>query len=198
MRNGSLIVGNPDCLYNPDTEIVLTGDRKEMPDTTFGYYVKGIYVGEGGNLDFHGQEKLSWTKLAETLTPVEGKSEYEIKLVDEPYGWLPGDKLVIASTDFDMYQTEEVELIDCEFPCDGFTFCTCLIRADLNFTHYGKVYKDVDMRAEVGLLSRNIKIHGHVNDENDSFGGHIKAFYGTCFLNLSIEYEICSMMYHEN
>ena len=100
MRNGSLIVGNPDCLYNPDTEIVLTGDRKEMPDTTFGYYVKGIYVGEGGNLDFHGQEKLSWTKLAETLTPVEGKSEYEIKLVDEPYGWVSGDKLVIASTDF--------------------------------------------------------------------------------------------------
>ena len=187
MRNGSLIVGNPDCVYERDTEIVLTGDRKEMADPTFGYYVKGIYVGEGGNLDFHGQEKLSWTKLAETLVPIQGKSEYEIKLVDEPFGWLPGDKLVIASTDFDMYQTEEVELIECDFQ-----FWNCLIRADLNFTHYGKIYKDVDMRAEVGLLSRNIKIHGHVNDENDSFGGHIKAFYGTCFLLI-----LCSM-YHEN
>ena len=190
MRNGSLIVGNPDCVYERDTEIILTGDRKEMPDPTFGYYVKGIYVGEGGNLDFHGQEKLSWTKLAETLIPVQGESEYIIKLVDQPFGWLPGDKLVIASTDFDMYQAEEVELLECEF--HEFQFSQCLIRADLNFTHYGKIYKDVDMRAEVGLLSRNIKIHGHVNDENDSFGGHIKAFYGTTYfiiISYSIENE---------
>ena len=31
---------------------------------------KGIYVDVGGNLDIHGQDKLSWTKLTETLTPV--------------------------------------------------------------------------------------------------------------------------------
>ena len=34
------------------------------------------------------------------------------------------------------------------------------------------------MRAEVGLLTRNIKIYGNMTNEDDTFGGHIKAFYG--------------------
>ena len=34
------------------------------------------------------------------------------------------------------------------------------------------------MRAEVGLLTRNIKISGDMKNENDTYGGHIKAFYG--------------------
>ena len=51
------------------TEIELTGERDGI-DASFGYYTKGIYVDVGGNLDIHGQEKLSWTKLTETLTPM--------------------------------------------------------------------------------------------------------------------------------
>lgn len=101
MRNGSLLVGSPDwqCIYKRDTEIVLSGNGRESPDTTFGYYTKGIYVSEGGNLDLHGREKLSWTKLADTLKPSGNKNKiYEIKLVDEPIGWEAGDNLVIAST----------------------------------------------------------------------------------------------------
>merc|ERR1719341_2199262 len=34
------------------------------------------------------------------------------------------------------------------------------------------------MRAEVGLLTRNIKVSGEVMDESDTFGGHIKAWEG--------------------
>ena len=34
------------------------------------------------------------------------------------------------------------------------------------------------MRAEVGLLTRNILISGETTDEDDRFGGHIKAFRG--------------------
>ena len=34
------------------------------------------------------------------------------------------------------------------------------------------------MRAEVGLLTRNIKIRGLMKDENDTYGGHIKAYEG--------------------
>ena len=100
MRNGSLIIGNPECIYKSYTEIILTGGPMDSPDTTFGHYSKGIYVEKGGNLDFHGSEKLSWTKLGETLKPQDNMEVYEIKLVDEPYGWVSGDKIVIASTDF--------------------------------------------------------------------------------------------------
>lgn len=34
------------------------------------------------------------------------------------------------------------------------------------------------MRAEVGLLTRNIKIRGQMKDEYDIYGGHIKAYEG--------------------
>ena len=34
------------------------------------------------------------------------------------------------------------------------------------------------MRAEVGLLTRNIKIYGDMKDENDTYGGHLKALEG--------------------
>ena len=34
------------------------------------------------------------------------------------------------------------------------------------------------MRAEVGLLTRNVKIYGEMKDENDTYGGHMKAYEG--------------------
>ena len=79
MNNGSLIVGTPDCIFSSDTEIELTG-LEDVMDTTFGYYTKGIYVHPGGNLDIHGQDKLSWTKLTQTLTPIKpsGVNRYAI------------------------------------------------------------------------------------------------------------------------
>ena len=64
------------------TEIELTGERDGI-DASFGYYTKGIYVDVGGNLDIHGQEKLSWTKLSETLTPMKpfGLKRFDARLI---------------------------------------------------------------------------------------------------------------------
>ena len=75
------------------------------------------------------------------------------------------------------------------------SFCT----DELDYRHFGKVEDGVDMRAEVGLLTRNIKIQGVMergcpdNNENceefdyDTYGGHIKvlhAFLGHLSLRL--------------
>jgi hypothetical protein len=67
IHNGSMLVGSPECRYPGQAEIILTGENG--PDVTMGELTKGIYVKEGGNLDIHGEEKLSWTKLEETLVP---------------------------------------------------------------------------------------------------------------------------------
>ena len=32
------------------------------------------------------------------------------------------------------------------------------IEGDLNYLHYGEKYEGLDMRAEVGMLTRNIKV----------------------------------------
>lgn len=177
LNDGHLIIGNPECEYPGNAEIELTGE-KEGPDGSFGYLVKGIYVDVGGNLDFHGKEKLSWTQLAQTADKTEA-DQFDIKVIDEPTGWTPGDKLVIASTDYDMNQAEEVEVVECK-PCSALrTSCSCRVKGPLKYQHYGNIYKGVDMRAEVGLLTRNIKIYGRIKDDGqDTYGGHIKAFEG--------------------
>lgn len=176
MNNGSMQIGNPDCQFRGEAEVELTGDYG-IPEVSFGDYTKGIYIEVGGSLDIRGEDKLAWTTLAETLTPQSAESEFVIQLVDEPSGWKTGDKLVVASTDYDMHQAEEIEVVSCE-PCAQLQFCACTVRGELKYTHYGGIYKGVDMRAEVGLLTRNVKIYGKMKDENDTYGGNIKAFYG--------------------
>ena len=177
-QNGSLIIGDPECPFNSRAEILLTGEAG--PDVSMGHYTKGISVEAGGNLDIHGATKLSWTKLTKTLYPTFPGDEFSMTIMDEPVGWEAGDRLVIASTDFDMKQAEEVEVVSCQ-PCVDLMPCACTVRplsGGLQFSHYGQVYKGVDMRAEVGLLTRNIKIHGDMKDENDTYGGHVKAYEG--------------------
>ena len=43
------------------------------------------------------------------------------------------------------------------------------------YEHFGQIYKNVDMRAEVGLMSRHIHIRGEVSDGQTN-GGHIKVY----------------------
>ena len=69
-----------------------------------------------------------------------------------------GDKIVIASTDFDPRHSEVFEIIECS---------SCLINQlkldrPAEFNHWGRIDKrtGIDQRAEVGLLSRNIRFYG--------------------------------------
>ena len=62
-----------------------------------------------------------------------------------------------------------------------------LIVDELDYRHFGKIENNVDMRAEVAHLNRNIKLEGEVQrecppsngncDEQkiDTFGAHIKV-----------------------
>lgn len=43
------------------------------------------------------------------------------------------------------------------------------------FTHFGEIVNGVDMRGEVALLSRNIKIRGAPAANSKTLGGHIKV-----------------------
>lgn len=49
-----------------------------------------------------------------------------------------------------------------------------LILEPPRYTHYGEIYKRVDMRAEVGRMTRNIHITSKVA-EGQTNGGHMKV-----------------------
>ncbi|KAL4222901.1 Hemicentin-1 [Mactra antiquata] len=110
----------------------------------------------------------------------------KLRMVDDVTTWGPGDKIVIASTDYNPEQVEEREVVMC-------TDCAnneIRINDFVDYVHFGEVlYGAVDMRAEVALLSRRQVIKGEMEDECpdfnencdenfvyglDTFGAHIK------------------------
>ncbi|XP_069121969.1 cell surface hyaluronidase-like [Argopecten irradians] len=62
---GRMDIGSDDCKYGGKTIITITGKRGQYDVIGFGE--KFIGVDSGGILELHGREKLSWTKLNQTV-----------------------------------------------------------------------------------------------------------------------------------
>ncbi|KAM7330553.1 hypothetical protein ACRRTK_009742 [Alexandromys fortis] len=75
-----------------------------------------------------------------------------LNLVDNVQSWRPGDTLVVASTDYSMYQAEEFQVLTCK-ACAS---TQVRVAGKPQYLHIGEEIDGVDMRAEVGLLTRNI------------------------------------------
>ncbi|XP_054569214.1 cell migration-inducing and hyaluronan-binding protein [Eptesicus fuscus] len=101
--------------------------------------------------------------------------------------WQPGDTVVVASTDYSMYQAEEFRVL----PCRACAPNQVRVAGKPRYMHIGEEIDGVDMRAEVGLLSRNLVIAGEMEAgcypytshicsffDFDTFGGHIKFARG--------------------
>ncbi|NWY53351.1 TMEM2 hyaluronidase, partial [Chionis minor] len=115
-----------------------------------------------------------------------------LSLLDDVSSWEPGDRIVVASTDYSMYQTEEFTLL----PCPECTKHQVKVKENPQFPHVGEVIDGVDMRAEVGVLTRNILIKGETENScyrekecqffnYDTFGGHIKILKNFTSVHLS-------------
>ncbi|MGY6631389.1 MAG: right-handed parallel beta-helix repeat-containing protein [Wenzhouxiangella sp.] len=151
----------------------------------------------GGRLEMYGQDKISFTKLAETAEA--GQTEILVHNViernfsdgasdengfitsaedDGELNWTMGDKIVVTSTDYDYRQFSRATITGISDQGDG----TSLLSLDqpLSFRHFGEVEtylvpdsdgtfteKPLDMRAEVALLSRNIVIQGLAGQDTD-------------------------------
>ncbi len=151
----------------------------------------------GGKLQFYGDEKLSFTKLAATVNA--GSNQITVANVIErnfdgvtsaasdgslatgsSLAWNVGDAIVIASSDYD-YSHAEPRLITAITDL-GNGNSQLTLQAALSNQHYGVIEKyknntlEIDMRAEVALLNRSIQIQG-TQDTDTSFGN--RAIYGT-------------------
>ncbi|CAH1246602.1 TMEM2 [Branchiostoma lanceolatum] len=100
--------------------------------------------------------------------------DYVINLKDDVTSWQPGDHIVLASTDYNMEQAMR----------------------EVQYNHFGEISDDVDLRGEVGLLTRNIRFQGEVEDscygdnfcqffDYDTYGGHVKILRGFKDVHLS-------------
>ncbi|XP_066283940.1 inactive cell surface hyaluronidase CEMIP2-like [Branchiostoma lanceolatum] len=117
---------------------------------------------------------------------------YVINLKDDVSSWQPGDHIVLASTDYNMEQAEEFQLL----PCPECSSHQVKISGEIRYMHFGEISDEVDLRGEVGLLTRNIKFQGEVEDscygdnrcqffDFDTYGGHLKILKGFKNVHLS-------------
>ena len=170
IAGGRLVVGWSDMPFNNTAIFILHGNRLS-PETILspiGPVLGTKAIGVFGQLNLYGQERaVIWTHLAETALP----GSDTIEVIGTP-DWSVGDEIVIASTSFEMLHTEKFQILNIS---EG----TITLNGTLQYKHLGEE-TTVDgytyiQRAEVGLLTRNIKIQSGnlATTDEESFGCRI-------------------------
>ena len=154
-----------------------------------------LMVASGGELQFFGDKKTSFTKLAATAEPNSNQIFVESKIdrnfdgtinhLDPEINWQVGDQIVIASSSQN-YEDEEVRLIT-GINDPGIGVIELVLDSPLNNRHYGQIESysndhrtyEIDMRAEVAVLNRSIRIEGTADQDTDnSFGDRARINSG--------------------
>ena len=142
-----------------------------------------------GSIEIHGKPRQRvWTILGADI-PAGSNTVYTL----EPVDFAPGDLVVVTSSDFDYTHAEEAGVLAVLSPT-AFT-----VNITFQWAHSGSVVpgasvswdSDVDTRAEVGLVTRNIVIQGDENSDAQLFGVHTGVFEGGIFHMENAEIRRC-------
>ncbi|WP_218081586.1 G8 domain-containing protein [Anthocerotibacter panamensis] len=174
MGSGSeLRIGTEQAPYRNRAVITLTGN-----DTTvnvMGMGNKFLGAMGGGLINIHGVTKTSWARLNSNAAI----GSRQISL-DRGVNWQPGDRIVLASTNFNPYEAEVTTITGIN---KSRTNATLNLATPLTYLHWGQnqTYggRTLDERAEVGLLNRNILIQGDSTSVDNGFGGHLMVMVGS-------------------
>lgn len=164
VMGGYMEVGTEEFPYTSKCRITMHSDRFDPYLPIYGNKVIGVRF---GNLEMHGVARpVVWTRLAETAEA----GAQSITLIEE-VDWVVGEEIVIAGTGWynDDHETRIITAVD------GNTFS---FEEPLAFLHLSvaPVYDGVEipMRAEVGLLTRNVVYRGDpIVSPADLYGAHI-------------------------
>lgn len=193
VQGGLFRVGSAADRYDTNTlTVTLEGDDPTADFPSIGVMNNNAFLMSrgGGRIQLYGEEKLSWTQLG--TTAFRGTTQITLK---EPTDWTVGEQIVIASTSFDMNEAAVRTITGVQSGGTVIQFAEPLSRF-----HYGELQTynrgdgttyTLDERAEVGLLTRSIKIQGDADATTDGIGGHLM------FMPSSGQIEIDSVeLYH--
>lgn len=162
MVHGTLRVGTAEQPFTERATIRLTGANPAQDIMGMGAKVLGVM---GGTLEVHGQPRDGWTRLAANAPA--GATQLTL---ESSVDWRAGDRIAIASTDYQPSQDEEATIT-------SVSGATVRLDRALERGHFGErqTYggQTVDERAEVALLSRNVTIEGEQQSSAGGFGGQI-------------------------
>jgi len=169
LNEGYMEVGTEDFPYTSKITITMHGNITSPYLPIYGN--KCIAV-RAATLDMHGVTRTpTWTVLDETVLP----GATTIKL-SEAVDWVAGEQIAIAATSYNGREGEKrtIASIDNTVPANP----VITLDEPLEFKHFAMIqwYGNdfIDMRAEVGLLTRNVRYRGSTYDsEQDQYGAVI-------------------------
>ena len=155
LGDGALFqVGTEEEPFLHSAVITLHGHIKSPELPVYGSKVLAV---RQGTLDLHGAPSLrSWTLLARTA--IRGAQQLHLQ---QPVDWCIGCRIVVAPTDFEKEHAEELTITHRDA-----TGRILTLSRPLQWVHRGETHTvagvAVELRAEVGLLSRNVRVQGNV------------------------------------
>lgn len=173
MVHGDFICGTPDKPFANRLDITLTGN--DANESVMGMGTKMLSAMGGGRIWLHGEPRTSWLMLDETA-----RAGSETLVLEYAPQWRAGDWIVVTATGDDMEEAEMRQIM----AIDGREVS---LDRGLSHTHFGEIQTfsndtrtwTADTRAEVALLSRNIRIQGDEQSETSRFGGHVMIMEGS-------------------
>ena len=155
VNKGLMEVGTEEFPYTSKITITMHSTVEDPYIPIYGNKVIGVRF---GTLDMHGVKRpITWTKLETTVMP-----NATVITVQEEVDWQVGEQISIASTEFDGREGEQRTIIAVAADRKTFTLDQKLTYKHFAQTQYfGDNNEDfIDMRAEVGLLTRNVVFRG--------------------------------------
>jgi cell migration-inducing and hyaluronan-binding protein len=173
VKEGYLEVGTEDEPFEGELTITMHGKEFGTTLPTFGNKVLAV---KGGQLEMHGRPRsIAWTDLEVTVE--KGSSRITVRKPEgKLFDWAVGDEIVIASTDFEASHAEKRTIENVLY--DHTEFPELELGRALEHTHFAGVGEfgndKIEIRAEVGLLTRSIKFRGDTEySELHQYGAHI-------------------------
>jgi hypothetical protein len=169
VKGGYMEVGTENDPYTSKLIITLHGNKQSPEIPIYGNKVIAV---RHGILDMHGVPRNpTWTELDTTANP----GEATITLV-QAVDWKEGELIVIAPTGYDNDEAEERTIVSIDRSNINKPILT--LDRPLLFKHYAAIEtygtETLEMRAEVGLLTRNVVFRGDPDTSaNNQYGAHI-------------------------
>ena len=156
---GELQVGTEDNYFKHNAVIRIHGHARKIELPVYGSKVLAV---RDGTLELHGKPiPVTWSRLNHTAK----MGDTEI-VIEHEVNWEIGNEIVIATTGFGPIGNERVEITNVSV-ANGTT--TLGIDPPLQYEHLSLTMsnggQELPLKAEVGLLSRNVVFEGSVNDE---------------------------------
>ena len=182
INGGYMEVGTEEFPYTSKMTITMHGDVTTPAIPTYGN--KNIAVRKG-QLHLVGKTReVTWTMLDSTATA--GSNSITLLAQPATFDWAIGEEIVIASTDYDHKHSEKAIITAvADHSADGaLANKRKVLTLDRNLVHkhfaekvtFGSDF--IEMRAEVGLLTRNVKYQGDPETSpKNLYGAHIMIHY---------------------